>query len=54
MEGGLRRIRGAVGMGLTWAVAWGLVGFGIDELSPSQFAAWGAAGGTDPEVIGDS
>ena len=26
----LRRIRGAVGLGLTWAVGWGLVGFGIE------------------------
>lgn len=26
----LRRIRAAVGMGLTWAVGWALVGFGIE------------------------
>jgi hypothetical protein len=30
MNGWLRRIRGAVGLGLTWAVAWGFVGFGIE------------------------
>jgi len=30
MRGWLRRIRGALGMGLTWAVAWGLVGLAIE------------------------
>lgn len=26
MQGWLRRVRGAIGMGFTWAVAWGIVG----------------------------
>ena len=30
MQNWLRRIRGAIGMGLTWAVGWGLVGFLIE------------------------
>lgn len=29
----MRRIRGALGMGLTWAVAWGISGFVIGALS---------------------
>jgi hypothetical protein len=28
----VRRVRAAVGMGLTWAVGWALVGFGIEEI----------------------
>ena len=32
MKKWLRRIRGAVGMGLTWAVGWALVGFGIEVI----------------------
>jgi len=31
MKGWLRRIRGAVGMGLTWAVGWAVVGGGVME-----------------------
>lgn len=30
MKEWLRRIRGAVGLGLTWAAGWALVGFGIE------------------------
>jgi hypothetical protein len=30
----LRRIRGALGMGLTWAVAWGFVGFLMEFVDP--------------------
>jgi len=30
MKGWLRRLKAAVGMGLTWAVGWGLVGFAIE------------------------
>ncbi|MDH5590169.1 MAG: hypothetical protein OEZ65_05680 [Gemmatimonadota bacterium] len=30
MKGWLRRVRGAVGMGLSWAVGWALVGLGIE------------------------
>jgi len=30
LQNWLRRIRGAIGMGLTWAVGWGLVGFLIE------------------------
>ena len=29
----LRRIRGAIGMGITWAIVWGLAGLGIGALS---------------------
>ena len=32
MKKWLRRIRGAVGMGLTWAVGWFLVGFAIEMI----------------------
>lgn len=32
MKTWLRRIRAAVGMGLTWAIGWALVGFGIEEI----------------------
>ena len=31
MKSWLRRLRGAVGMGLTWAIAWAVVGGGIME-----------------------
>lgn len=30
----LRRIRGAIGMGLTWAIAWGFVGFLMEFVDP--------------------
>lgn len=30
MKNWLRRVRGAIGMGLTWAVGWAFVGFGIE------------------------
>ena len=29
----LRRIRGAIGMGITWAIVWGVAGLGIGALS---------------------
>lgn len=29
MKGWLRRIRGAIGMGITWAIGWAIVGIGI-------------------------
>lgn len=38
----LRRIRGAIGMGLTWAVSWGLVGFVI-ELVQEIVPGWNGA-----------
>ncbi len=54
----LRRIRGAVGMGLTWALGWavagvffsavlGIAGRGqrIGDLSLPRFALWGVIGG---------
>jgi len=50
----LRSIRGALGMGLTWACGWALAGLGIgvaarhrrfDELSLPRVAVWGALGG---------
>lgn len=30
-QGALRRLRGALGMGVTWALAWGIIGGGIME-----------------------
>ncbi len=54
MKNWLRRIRGAVGVALTWAVAWAgvgailsLVGFGLVNLVPSlvAFAVMGFVGG---------
>ncbi len=38
----LRRIRAALGMGVTWAVGWGLVGFGI-ELIQEIVPGWNGA-----------
>lgn len=32
MKNWLRRIRGAIGMGLTWAFGWGLVGMAIEAI----------------------
>ena len=29
MGGLIRRLRGAIGMGVTWAIAWALAGLGI-------------------------
>ncbi len=42
MRGWLRRIRGAVGMGLTWAVGWAFVGFAI-ELVQELVPGWNGA-----------
>ena len=62
MKKWLKRIRGAVGMGLTWAVAWfgvgaivGLVfvgGGGLAELlaNSALFAVAGCVGGSAPVV----
>jgi hypothetical protein len=53
MQNWLRRIRGALGIGLTWAVAWGAVGgvprwvfgFNTDAPLPLIFAVLGFVGG---------
>ncbi len=42
MSNWFRRVRGAVGMGLTWAVGWGLVGFLI-ELVQEIVPGWNGA-----------
>ncbi len=33
MRRALLRLRGAAGMGLTWAIAWGIVGMGVELVS---------------------
>lgn len=42
MNGWLRRLRGALGMGLTWAVGWALVG-GVIELITNFVPGWNGA-----------